>query len=105
MTSIVIPAPADPAFCTLAIRVWGTNGAVAVGVNVKTQIAEPPDGEGEFFNSSVVTDATGADGYATFTIPRGCSVKYWVGSSEKNLDSVATNASVVYVENHIGIPV
>lgn len=104
MTTTVVTPPADPLFCTLAIRVWGTNGAVAVGVTVKIKVAAPPTGDGELFNDSEVTDTTGADGYAEFVIPRGCSVKYWVGSSEKKLDSVATDAAVVYVENHLGTP-
>lgn len=102
-TNSITPAD-DPAFCILAIRVWGTNGSVAVGAEVKAKVVAPPTGEGELFNSSEMTEDTGADGYASFTVPRGCSVKYWVGNTEKKIDAVGTDSDVEYVDNHIGIP-
>lgn len=101
-TAITITPPASPEFCTLAIRVWGTNGAVAVGVVVKVKVSVPPTGEGELFSNATVSDATGADGYATFTVPRGCSLRYWIGSSEKNLNAVGSEDDVVYVDNWLG---
>lgn len=102
MTTTGATPPADPAFCLLRIRCWTTGAVVAVGVSVKVQVSEPPDGVGEMFSDTIATDTTGADGYADFTVPRGCSVKYWVNGSEKNLDSVGTADATVYVDNWLG---
>jgi hypothetical protein len=101
MDATSITPPPDPAFATLAIRVWGTDGNVAVGVDVQARVIDPPIGTGELFNDAIVTKTTGGDGYALFTIPKSCGLKYWIGESEKKIDNVGTD-DVVYVDNWIG---
>lgn len=100
MTEINISPPDNPAFCTLAIRCWDA-GVVAVGRVVYVQVSEAPTGEGEMFTDVKLNDTTGADGYATFTVPKGCALKYWVNEEKKHIDDVGQD-DVVYVENGLG---
>ena len=102
-TSISISPPADPGFCTFAVRCWNTAGAVASGVTVYAKVAQEPTGTGEMFTDATLTAVSGADGYATFTVPKSCTVNYWRGTGPKYQDILGTD-SVEYANNAIGSP-
>lgn len=104
LTAISITAPADPGFATLAIRCWGTNGAIEVGVTVKVQVVKAPSGTGEAFDDAIVSAVTAADGYARFTVPKSCQVKYWRGTNGPKETADIGTSGVVYIDNTIGSP-
>jgi len=97
--------PTEPQFCVLKIRVWTIDGSPAEGVEVKVQVEEAPAGTGEIFSKAVQTQETASDGYATFVVPRGCELKYWVGEVEESVDQIGTLEDIVYLENQLGLPI
>ena len=76
-----------------------------VKVEVKVQVEEAPAGTGEIFSKAVQTQETASDGYATFVVPRGCELKYWVGEVEESVDQIGTLEDIVYLENQLGLPI